>query len=70
MKLIIDTVNECVIGGHAIVPSSGAYFIRNKVYEAGFRSCRLQISTSKSGIQGTLRGVWSPDSVGNYPCVN
>lgn len=61
---------ECAINGHAIVPSSGEYFVRNLVSEKGYHSCRLMLSTSKSGIQGPLRGVWSPDSVGNYPCVN
>lgn len=56
-------------GGHAIVPT-GEYFVTNFVKEHGYPKCRLNVSTSTSGTTGTLKGAWSPDSVGSYPVVN
>ena len=55
--------------GHAIVPR-GAWFIANYVYENGYRSCFLNVTTATSGTSGTLRGEGSPDSVGSYPVAN
>lgn len=58
------TVND-----HAIVPVAER-FIRNLVYEKGNRNCKLNVTTAVSGTTGTLRGLWSPDSVGSYPNAN
>lgn len=56
-------------GSYAIIPN-GEWFITNYVYERGYRSCYLDITTAKSGVFGYLSGKWSPDSVGNYPVAN
>lgn len=55
--------------GHAVVPS-GEWFIANYVYENGYRSCLLNVTTATSGTSGYLKGKWSPDSVGSYPVAN
>lgn len=68
VRSLVGNVNT-TLRGHAIIPTAER-FIYNNVYERGYRSCRLDITTATSGTTGILRGVWSPDSVGNYPVAN
>ena len=60
---------NCTYKSYAIV-KPGEWFIWNTVKESGYSSCKLDITTATSGTTGTLRGVWSPDSVGSYPAAN
>ena len=55
--------------GRAIV-KGGQWRIHNSIYEKGYRSCKLDITSAKSGVSGYLKGVWSPDSLGSYPFAN
>ena len=58
---------NCTLRDHAIV-KGGEWFIYNKVKENGYSSCKLDITTARAGVSGTLRGLWSPDSVGKLSC--
>lgn len=40
------------------------------LYENGFHSCKLKLQSNTVTISGGAGGVWSPDSVGDYPYVN
>lgn len=60
---------NCTNKNRAIIPTAER-FIYNQIYEWGYRSCRLKITTANSGTSGYLKGCWSPDSVGNYPVAN
>ncbi|MBM7542278.1 hypothetical protein [Amphibacillus cookii] len=55
------------IGGQ-ISLRKGQWLIKQLVYENGGRSARLQFK--KHSTNGTVSGVWSPDSVGSYPYAN
>ncbi|MCL2083310.1 MAG: hypothetical protein FWH04_08785 [Oscillospiraceae bacterium] len=48
----------------------GKYRIVTWIYENGYRSAWLNISTATSGVSGNCKGQWSPDSVGSYPPAN
>lgn len=60
---------NCTYNGHAAV-KSGEWLMHNTVYEEGYRSCHLHISTNTNGVSGNLKGYWSPDSVGSYDYAN
>lgn len=52
----------------AIIYPGTKRFIHQFVYERGRRWCSLgATATSETGI---ARGLWSPDSIGNYPVAN
>lgn len=55
------------IGGQ-ISLRKGQWLIKQLVYENGGRSARLQLK--KHSTNGTVSGVWSPDSVGSYLYAN
>lgn len=57
------------IGRFARVPV-GKYVIHTYIYENGYRSAWLNISTATSGVSGKCRGKWSPDTAGSYPSAN
>lgn len=69
VRSLSSTNENCTYKFHAIV-KSGEWFIWNEVGERKFTQCKLDISTATAGTTGILRGVWSPDSVGNYPVAN
>ncbi len=54
----------------AAIPAGKERFVRNNIYEHKKYECMLQLSTMRMQDDGTLKGVWSPDSVGNYPYAN
>lgn len=58
------------VKGYAIIPSGTQRRIRNTVKEDGYSSCKLNITSAKSGVSGYLEGVWSPDSIGSYIAAN
>ena len=43
--------------------------IAQYVYENGYHSCKLKVSTSTYNDGGAY-GKWSPDSIGSYPYIN
>ena len=57
------------IGGHANV-MPGQYKVRTLIYEKGYRTAWLNITTATSGVAGNCSGLWSPDSIGSYPSAN
>lgn len=69
MSKVKQNGSSLVKGGHAIVPG-GEWFITNFVFENNYRTCFLDITASKSGVSGNLKGKWSTDSVGYYPIAN
>jgi len=48
----------------------GKYVIHSTIYEKGYRSAWLNISTATNGVSGYCNGVWSPDTAGSYPSAN
>lgn len=50
--------------------NQGKYVVHSTIYEKGYRTAWLNISTATSGVSGTCRGVWSPDTAGSYPSAN
>lgn len=60
---------NCTYKGSATV-KSGKWLLHNTVYEKGYKTCHLQISTANSSVSGKLSGNWSPDSVGSYSYAN
>lgn len=57
------------IGGYAkVLP--GKYVIKQYIYENGYRSAWLNISTGSSSVSGYCKGLWSPDTAGSYPSAN
>lgn len=52
----------------AIIYPGTKRFIHQFVYERGRRWCRL--GTTVTSETGVARGLWSPDSIGNYPVAN
>lgn len=56
-------------GGFAKV-LSGQYVIHTLIYENGYRSAWLNISTATNGVSGNCKGVWSPDTAGSYTSAN
>lgn len=60
---------NCTYHNYAIVPSAKR-LIHNLIYENGYYYCRLKVYTANNGTSGTLKGYWSPDSVGTYPYAN
>lgn len=69
---------DYTVNGTATVPKNTIRLVRNWIYEKGpyydskktIKKCYLQISTTSMSEQGTLKGYWSPDSVGTYPNAN
>jgi hypothetical protein len=57
------------IGGHANV-AVGRRAVRTLIYENGYRSAWLNISTAATSVSGNLAGAWSPDSTGAYTPAN
>ncbi|MBU5595003.1 hypothetical protein KQI76_07475 [Amphibacillus sp. MSJ-3] len=55
------------IGGRQTA-GRGQWLVRQLVYENGGRSARLRFD--RHGGTGTVKGKWSPDSVGTYPRLN
>lgn len=60
---------NCTYNEHAIV-GKGSWLMHNTVYEKGYKSCNLHISTAKTSVSGKLSGAWSPDSAGPYDYAN
>ncbi|UJW58017.1 hypothetical protein HXZ66_11680 [Bacillus sp. A116_S68] len=58
--------NETVGGRQTATP--GQWLVRQMVYENGGRSARLRFQ--RYSASGTVKGVWSPDSIGSYPRLN
>lgn len=52
----------------AIIYPGTKRFIHQFVYERGRRWCSL--GTTATSETGVARGLWSPDSIGNYPVAN
>lgn len=48
----------------------GKYVVHSYIYENGYRSAWLNISTATSGVSGRCKGVWSPDTKGSYASAN
>lgn len=48
----------------------GKYVVHSTIYEKGYRTAWLNISTGTSSVSGTCKGYWSPDTAGSYPSAN
>lgn len=64
------------VNGSAIIPYLSQRLIRNTIWERyadgteTSNRCRLAIKGTIPAVNVQLAGVWSPDSVGNYPVAN
>lgn len=62
--------HDHTVNGVATVPAGKERFVRNNIYEHKKYECKLKLSTTRMSDHGTLKGWWSPDSVGSYPYAN
>ncbi len=62
------TWTNCTVNGYALAKKAGKWRIKNTVHESGYGAARLT-AWAKYGAT-TVKGVWSPDSIGNYTAIN
>lgn len=62
------TWTNCTVGGYAKAKKTGKWRIKNTVHESGYGAARL--TSWANAYSSTVKGAWSPDSVGSYTAIN
>ncbi len=62
------TWTNCTVGGYATAKKVGKWRIKNTVHESGYGAARLTAWANVGA--STVKGVWSPDSIGSYTAIN
>ncbi len=62
------TWTNCTVGGYAKAKKAGKWRIKNTVHESGYGAARL--TSWANSYSSTIKGAWSPDSVGSYTAIN